>query len=333
MNINKRITNALKMLLVSLILGLFTVSAVSAATLYYTFTGEITDTSLDNALIIHESGLKVGDPVQYIVEINFDRQGETIYNDGSIWLRDDSTGVCFDPSCPDGACFFDVDSFYAHLVSGSLIEEKDGGIFNDPDDWLEVNRGDQRDVSPCPDTPDPYNGTWGYLTLDSRDQLTTIRHETMATRDWVVGTTVSGNENAYGVYIDPSISPVSVIESSLELTAISDTIPIINVDIDIQPNKTINKVRLDRIVKVAILSTYEFDARNVDDGTVKFAGAAPTSLPRYKDVNRDGYKDSVFSFIVPNTNIQCGDTEAALTGTWEGQPIIGTDSIVTVRCD
>ena len=105
--------------------------------------------------------------------------------------------------------------------------------------------------------------------------------------------------------------------------------------IDIKPNKTVNKVRLDKdkyIVVVAILSTDDFDARDVDPASVEFAGAAPTSLPRYKDVDRDGYEDNVFRFLVSDTNIQCGDEEATLTGTWEGNPIVGTDSLVTVHC-
>lgn len=41
----------------------------------------------------------------------------------------------------------------------------------------------------------------------------------------------------------------------------------------------------------------------------------------------------MFRFIVSETGIICGDTEATLTGvTLEGESFIGTDSIITVRC-
>ena len=111
------------------------------------------------------------------------------------------------------------------------------------------------------------------------------------------------------------------------------------VEIDIQPNKTTNKVRLDddRVVTVAILTSSDFNALTVDTTTIRFgpAEALPIErLTRAKDVDRDGDKDYMFRFIVSETGILCGDTEATLTGkTLEGESIKGTDSITTVRCE
>ena len=107
--------------------------------------------------------------------------------------------------------------------------------------------------------------------------------------------------------------------------------PAMEVGIDIQPNKVTNKVRLEETatIPVAILSHADFDARLVDQYTVKFGsdGALPVErMTRFKDVNRDGYKDILFRFNAVETGIQCGDTEASLTAEWEGQNIVGTDS-------
>lgn len=117
-----------------------------------------------------------------------------------------------------------------------------------------------------------------------------------------------------------------------------DTGSEIEVGIDIQPNKTVNKIRLDNdgLVSVAILTSDGFIATQVDPTTVRFgpAGAIPIARStRVKDVDRDGDKDYLFRFIISETGIQCGDTEASLTGSLlDSQAIIGTDSITTGRC-
>ena len=115
----------------------------------------------------------------------------------------------------------------------------------------------------------------------------------------------------------------------------------VEVDIDIQPNKTNNKIRLDdsSLVPVAILSSAEFDGRLVDASSVRFGpfGAVPVErLTRLKDVNKDGFIDHYFRFVATETGIQCGDTEAILTGTYHGDegevPVFGSDSFTIRRC-
>ena len=98
------------------------------------------------------------------------------------------------------------------------------------------------------------------------------------------------------------------------------------------------KVRLDEsaLIPLAILSSSEFDARQVIPASVQFgpADASPVAgLTRFRDLNKDGYKDLYLRFVATETGIQSGDTEATLSGTWdsaEGEvPIIGTVEFVT----
>ena len=68
--------------------------------------------------------------------------------------------------------------------------------------------------------------------------------------------------------------------------------------------------------------------------TVAF-GTDGASADRYKvkDINKDGLGDLLLRFKIPETGIECGDTDATLTGnTYGGESFTGTDTIVTVGC-
>jgi len=110
------------------------------------------------------------------------------------------------------------------------------------------------------------------------------------------------------------------------------------VTIDIKPDSQINNVNPGSkgVIAVSVLTSEDFDALQVDVDTVQFgpAGTAKAhSQAHVKDVDYDGDMDLLFHFRTQETGIQCGDTEATLTGnTWGGIQISGTDSVNTVGC-
>jgi hypothetical protein len=112
----------------------------------------------------------------------------------------------------------------------------------------------------------------------------------------------------------------------------------VEVDIDINPGSDApNPVNTGSkgLISVAILTTPEFDATQVDDATLAFgpSGAVIAHQQGHiEDVDGDGEDDLVVHFRTQDTGIECGDTEATLTGATliDGIPISGTDSIHTV---
>jgi hypothetical protein len=114
--------------------------------------------------------------------------------------------------------------------------------------------------------------------------------------------------------------------------------PVIPVLIDIKPLTRRNNInpKSHGLIRVAVLSTEEFDATTVDPGSVRFGRQGlmeDGGKTRFKDVDGDGRDDLILHFRINETGIQCGDTSAALTGrTFNGRAIHGSDSIRTVGC-
>ena len=110
------------------------------------------------------------------------------------------------------------------------------------------------------------------------------------------------------------------------------------IEIDIKPDNEKNSInpRSKGSLSVAILTTDDFDALEVNPVTVQFgpAGAVDAHGGAHAiDVDDDGDIDLLFHFRTPETGIQCGDAEATLKGvTWDGASITGTDSVNTVGC-
>jgi hypothetical protein len=102
----------------------------------------------------------------------------------------------------------------------------------------------------------------------------------------------------------------------------------VSIDIKKAAANSINRVR-----RVAILSTGDFDATTVDPLSVKFGQAGADerhSRGHIRDVNKDGRNDLVFHFLKQEAGIPPGATEACLTGTTlAGVSIIGCDRIKT----
>jgi hypothetical protein len=112
----------------------------------------------------------------------------------------------------------------------------------------------------------------------------------------------------------------------------------IEVPIDIKPGSDPNTINpLSKgVIPVAILSIDNFDATQVDTSSVEFGpGRAKETHGQghVEDVDGDAVPDMMLHFETQETGIQCGDTEATLTGeTFGGEKLMGTDSIQTVGC-
>jgi len=110
------------------------------------------------------------------------------------------------------------------------------------------------------------------------------------------------------------------------------------VSIDIKPGSDPNSIdpNSNGVIPVAILTTQSFDATTVDPLSVRFGPNGTTeshSMGHIEDVDADGDMDLVLHFSTQATGIQCGQTQASLTGeTFNGEPITGTDAIQTVGC-
>jgi poly(3-hydroxybutyrate) depolymerase len=108
----------------------------------------------------------------------------------------------------------------------------------------------------------------------------------------------------------------------------------IEADIDIKPGSYSNPIALKGkgVIPVAILTTEDFDATEVDTETVRFGPdlARPVRCS-LEDVNYDGDIDMVLHFRTQETGIQSGDTSVTLTGvSFVDWAFFGSDDIVTV---
>jgi hypothetical protein len=110
------------------------------------------------------------------------------------------------------------------------------------------------------------------------------------------------------------------------------------VSIDIRPRGEANRIEPNstKLIRVAILSEFGFDAATVDPNSVRFGATGTEAAPvdfALRDVEADGDRDLVLRFGIQDTGIQCGHTLASLTGvTSSGLLFTGSNSITTVRC-
>jgi hypothetical protein len=104
---------------------------------------------------------------------------------------------------------------------------------------------------------------------------------------------------------------------------------ILEVVIDIKPGSYPNSINLKSKGKipVAILSTDDFDAYDVDPDTCVFAGAYPVRW-NTEDVDHDGNFDMLFHFFTQELDLNQNSIEASLEcETDDGMPVIGTDTV------
>jgi hypothetical protein len=129
--------------------------------------------------------------------------------------------------------------------------------------------------------------------------------------------------------------PASVFASCVmsAVLAAQSAPPALHVLIDIKPGDTPTTIEPGRqgMIPVAILTTKEFDAADVDPTTVTM-GAAGTEATVFRsmldDVDRDGDKDRMLLFRVQEMRLKCEDSVVRLKGkTNDGRAIEGSETV------
>jgi hypothetical protein len=113
-------------------------------------------------------------------------------------------------------------------------------------------------------------------------------------------------------------------------------LPPVTVIVDIKPGSFPNPINLgsNGTIPVAILSTADFDAGQVDPSSVTLASATVrlkgqgTPMASLVDVNGDGRRDLLLHINTSALQLSSGDTEAVLEGmTYDGRRIRGVDTV------
>ena len=110
------------------------------------------------------------------------------------------------------------------------------------------------------------------------------------------------------------------------------------IDIDVKPGNADNTInpRSRGIIRVAILTTPDFNANTVDVDSLRFGATAieaSVEHSAFDDVDGDGDLDLVLHFRIQPANIECGADVALLRGTsLTGQLIGRWDNVLTVGC-
>jgi hypothetical protein len=113
-------------------------------------------------------------------------------------------------------------------------------------------------------------------------------------------------------------------------------VPVVN--LDVLPGDSANKVYPNGSGKlpVAVLSSAEFDATQVDPATLRFGSAEATiaEAVSVSDVDSQFGDDITAKFKVQESGIFCNDTEVTLTGTtYAGDHFSGVDTIDSTECE
>ncbi len=111
----------------------------------------------------------------------------------------------------------------------------------------------------------------------------------------------------------------------------------VSINIDVLPGDAANKVYPNKTGKlpVAVLSSAEFDATQVNPATMTFGLGEATPAAALVISNVDGFfgPDATTKFLVEESGIFCNDTEVTLNGeTYAGEPFSGTGFIDASDC-
>ena len=122
--------------------------------------------------------------------------------------------------------------------------------------------------------------------------------------------------------------------SSLDVSVL----PELSADIDIRPGTGSNPFnpKSNGVISVAILTTSQFNATQVNASTVRFGATGTEAASVHTvltDVDRDGDIDMVVHVRSQETRIRCGASSAVLKGqTFSGEAFRGQGGVRTVGC-
>ncbi len=139
--------------------------------------------------------------------------------------------------------------------------------------------------------------------------------------------TATGRRNAYSWDGDPLRAPLLHVEYAT----------VQSVTIDVLPGDAANVVypNMGGKLPVAIISSPDFDATQIDPNTLKFGAneAIPSEAVQFLDLDSQHTLDAQTRFAVPDTGIACNDTEVSLLGeTLSGDSFVGVDTIDATQC-
>jgi hypothetical protein len=121
--------------LLSFFIFFLLISTASALPMTVSLEGQISSIPIyynDSAGILAEQGISIGSMIKYSFLIDFDLNAFTVMNDNSTVSYVDGIG---------SSTSSNIDYFYAELLSGAIIPEKNGGFYNDADQAADIHYG------------------------------------------------------------------------------------------------------------------------------------------------------------------------------------------------
>ena len=168
--------------------------------------------------------------------------------------------------------------------------------------------------------------------------ISAILQELVDQGGWVQGNAVALILTGYGERISDSVDNPTGKWPLLHVEFTLVPAPPALIPIDVLPGDSANVVYPNQTGKlpVAVLSSPDFDAAQVDPESLRFGSAAATIAEAVTVSDIDGQHgiDMVAQFRVQDSGIFCDDTEVTLTGsTLAGDPFSGTDTIDASDCE
>ena len=190
-------------ILCAVALAMVVTSGYCEATSIYSFKGEVSNLFYDGAGIIATEGFEIGDRVHAKFNVDFERDGYFILNNGETVIPES-------PPLTNSPFWY----FYASLISGTLLPEINGGFNNRPEHIKEYNIG-YYNSGPA--------GNRGALKGGTGDSNFIILKESYldaGVENWVIG------EDLKGIIVGWSDKNWSIMWADMTLVGIqSDSVP------------------------------------------------------------------------------------------------------------